>query len=286
METITSRGQLVNLINQKGVETYVHLLETGKKILHTIIYDKKYNEFYRVEWGEIKDGDNITHLWYKENPVNVKFDKYSAKWLTKEERKAKRNLSISGEEDPERFIMKDGLIFINGETRNLKEEKGYNKVEVVAGEAGKGKSEYAFNKVAEALKKNKSVLFFALDAPKEEITRRIFRSLIPEIYSKFEKKLPLEDSEVKELNEAVYLLENAKLTIDENFTANDNYILSKMKSHAKGEDGLDLVIVDSLKISTSDESKKAVLSIHERMDLYRQELGCKVIITTQLNRNL
>ena len=82
---IKSRGQLIDLINKKGVETTLVSIGKDKKELHTIIHCKKNNEFYRIVWGEIRGDGDVFHLWYENEIAKVKLNHETGKWMTKDE---------------------------------------------------------------------------------------------------------------------------------------------------------------------------------------------------------
>lgn len=287
---ISSRGQLIELINTKGVETYPIHADDDRKVLNTIIHCKKNNEFHRIAWGEVKDENDMLHLWYDEEVKKVKLDRGSGFWLTKEEMKEaieKRTKSEIGANIKEvsLYNVKDNLVFINGLNTELKEEDGFNSVQVVGGAAGSGKSEYVLREAAKTIKKDESVLLFSTDETPQQIIKRLVRILAPNAYRKFEKRALMDSDDLIELNEALQLLLNSKLTIENNYLIDDNYILNKMEEIADSEDGLDLVVIDYLRLGIGTENHQAIIGIHEKMDVFRQKLGCKVIITTQLNRS-
>lgn len=278
MEKITSRAQLVEMINN-CVETYAGDIKKDLKTLYTIIFNKKNREHYRIEWGEVKDPSGAFHLWFKPDLICVKFDSKTAKWLSASERREERKRV---EEKDGIVKLEDGLLFINGETRNIN-EASFNEVEVVGGPVGSGKSNYVYKQAAKELKKGNRVLMFALEDATSEVHRRIIRAVEFELYGKIEKGLELTEDELLKIEDAKTLLSN--LVIYSSNLIETNYILSKMEEeHNKKE--LSLVIVDSLHlVQDSTESVQSIEKLHSYMDKFRQELGIKVILTFQTNRD-
>lgn len=279
MERITNRAKLVDLIN-RGVETYSGDIKKDLKTLYTVVFNKKNREYYRIEWGEVKDPAGVFHLWFKPEMVCVKFDNRTARWLTASERKEERKKRA----DKDGIVkMENGLLFINGETRNIN-ESSFNEVEVVGGSVGSGKSNYVYKQAAKELKKGNRVLIFALEDGISEVQRRIVRALEFEIYEKIEKGLNLTEAELFQFQKSKKLLSN--ITIDCSDVIETNYILSKIeKEHNKEE--LSLVVVDSLHlVEDSTESISSIESLHSYMDKFRQELGIKVILTFQTHNKM
>lgn len=274
MKPITSRGELVSLVN-KGIETYQCINKENEKILHTIIRNSRNREYYRIEWGILLDTNKMWHLWYNPEIVKVTLDKRTAKWMTNKERED----YIQKNEDNLSWMYKDGLLFISGETRNFEEE---DKVSFVSGKKGSGKSEYAYAQAAKYLKSGRSVLFFSTSTDAAEVSRRIFRTMIKDIYDKLEKNIALNQDELRELNEAIAIMHLGKLSINTEYTIDENYIIKKMYEKSSTKKGLDLVVIDSL--SFSDGVAKNILDIHNKIDTHRQILDCKVVITTKLNK--
>lgn len=286
---ITSRGRLIELINNNGIATYPVESKKGTRAVNTIIHCKKRNEFYRLVWGEVKGNNKVVYLWYDETADKVKLDSSSGLWLTKEERSDKVDKgyesTIGG--NIKQFALyneKDDLVFINGIKTTFKEEDGFNKVNVVAGKTGKGKTEHVLRKVGEAIIKDESILFFAIEESEQEILRRLIRVMALDVYTKFENREILSKEDLIKLGDTLHLIANSKMIIINNDLIDDNYIIDKMHEVANEENGLDLVIIDSLKLSYESRNSEQVISVHEKIDIYRQKLGCKVIITTQMAR--
>lgn len=284
---IKSRGQLIDLINKKGVETTLVSIGKDKKELHTIIHCKKNNEFYRIVWGEIRGDGDVFHLWYENEMTKVKLNHETGKWMTKDEEREMINenerLVNATIDEMELYTMRDNLVFVNGINKDLDER--VNKVQVVGGAAGAGKTLHVIKEVAKAIKEGKSILYFSTEKSAKEVIKLLIGVMAPEVYEKYVRGVPLTDEESEELNEITELISNSKLIIEDNNLVDNNYIIDRMEEVAESENGLDLVVIDHLKLSPGKHNHQAVVSIHEMMDMYRKKLGCKVIITAQLNKN-
>lgn len=284
---INSRGQLIELINKDSLETFPVETDGDKKVLNTIIFNKKNNEFYRIVWGEVKDENNVYYLWYNEEVEKVVLDKSSGTWFTKDEKK--KSIEDNNENTIESSIkqfalynVKDKLVFINGMYADSKE---LDTVEVIAGRTASGKSEHVLREVVKAIEKDQSVLLFSTENNAKEVVGRLIRIIAPEAYRKLERGLDMTPEDTKQIEDAQDFLSKSKLVIDNNYLVDDNYILDKMEEVSNSENGLDLAIIDFLQLSPGNVNHKSIIGIHEKVDIYRQKLGCKVIITTQLARS-
>lgn len=287
---IASRGQLIELINDSGVETFPVKADSGKRIVNSIIHCKKKDEFYRVVWGEVKDDNKVSYLWYDEQTYKVKLDNASGLWLTKEETKQSiedmREPKINA--DIKKFALyniEDDLLFINSIQGNSKDDE-VNSVQVVGGRTGKGKTQHVIREAAESIKKDQSIIYFSTEELAQDILSRLIKVLADDAYTKFERRDLMTSKDMIDLGEALHLVAKSKMTIHHSYAIDDNFILEKMSEVANSENGLDLVIIDSLKLPYNPEDHAAVIAIHKEMDKYSQKFGCKVIITTQLNRSL
>lgn len=289
MKPIESRGQLIDVINRFGVETYPVEINEDKKVLHTVVHKKRTRQFYRITWGEVRDNEGIFHLWYNENYERVELDPASKKWVNNQEKKEiieARTRKMFGIE-VERFDFSSTnkeLIFINGLISDLEKKERVNEVQVLGGLEGSGKTEYVIKETARALKRKESVLFFSIDEEPSEVMRRLIRTLALDSYSKLEKKKPILEEDQQKLNEAMDLISNSKLIIDNHYLVDDNYILNKMREVSESENGLDFVVIDYLKLDVTGNFDQ-LIKIHEKMEMYRQKLGCKVIMTTRMKNN-
>lgn len=285
---IQDRGQLIKVIKD-GLETNIVRTEENKTTSNTIAYDEKERKFYRVSWGEVKDGENNFYLWYDENPVIVTIDNESGLWLTNAEKKEQmnnRSKSSIGEEitDIEWSNIDKGLIFINGLKSDDDYKNGVNKVQVVGGRTGQGKTTHVLRETAKALEEKQSVLYFSFEESQLDVIKGIVRQLAPEALAKIEGKGYGDATpyEVKSYREATDLISNSKLIIDNNPSMDDNYMVKRMEEVAKSNNGLDLVVIDFLRLSQNQSNVNEIINVHDRMEIYRRKLGCKVIITTQL----
>ena len=278
------------LIKNKGVETYPIPSKPGSKIFNTIIYDKMKNKFYRIEWGEIADEDGVNHLWYSDIVEEVKLNesRWQEGWLTKKEIKEidvkeSEKIGIVNMSDYLLHNVENNLINVN-EANKL----DFDNLQIIGGEIGKGKTLYSTGKALEALINNESVLLFSTEISKEETkarmqsilsNTRMLSKLTTDKFNNEESKMSFIDG----------FLNKAKLTIDDNYLINDNYVVNKMRQQAKEKDGLDLVIIDNLhlvvgnsKLNNNEEFDRIQHLLEDVCD----ELKCRVLVTIQLNRSL
>lgn len=284
---ISNRGELVELINSQGVETYPVKSKTGTRMVNTVIYNKYKDKFYRLEWGEVADSDQVYHLWFNEEAEEVYLNKSRWKdgWFTSDEIS-----KIDSEECQKRGVLDMSEYLLHNVENNLvdvSEDLDFDNLKIVGGRAGKGKTHYAIIKTIEAIANGESVLFFSTENNADEINRRIVKVLsetralshiTDKEFANDEDKMAMIDSFINE----------AKLTIDNNDLMDNNYVVNKMKSHAKTKVGLDFAVVDSLKVVTYNNELNncdAFAEINNRLEDVSNELGCRVLITTQLNRS-
>ena len=287
---ISNRGQLIHLINNWGVETNPVDSKPGTNIYHTIIYDKKKDKYYRIEWGEVADADKVYHLWYNDEAVEVQFNKSRWKngWFTKKEVK-----KIDAEETQKRGLLNmDNFLLHNVENNlvniNEIENSNFNKIQLIGGKTGKGKTWYSVNKAIEAMKDGKTVLFFPIESTAEEIIRRMKKILADTRALSWitEKRFKNEQDKDKFIDD---FIKNSNLIINENYLIDDNYIVSTMRKQSKTEEGLDFVIIDGIHLvldNTELNNYKDFERIQNLLEDVSHELKCQTLITTQINRNM
>lgn len=288
---IESRGQLIEAI-KSSVETRDLKTEGSKKTSESIIYNNKEDRFYRVSWGEVKSGENNYYLWYDENPEIVTFDEDTSLWLTKEEKKESienRSKSRIGEgiTDIKWGDVEKGLVFINGlRSDNIDYKNGINKVQVIGGRTAQGKTNHVIEETIEAIKKNESVLYFALEDNAQDIVRKIARKFIPEVIDKLDRKkgVLITEEEKRSFEETLELISSSSLIIDNTHPMDENHMIKRMEEVSKSEKGLDLVVIDFLQLAHNRSNVNGIIALHDIMETYRKEFGCKVLITTQLAR--
>lgn len=268
---ITSRGQLVDLINRYELETERTSSEEGTKMFRTILhwkdeYDK--DRFYQVKWGEVRDIDNYYHLWFNDKLEEVYPSEWETGWYTKEEVRKINMSQVMGWEASKI----ETRILLDKVSKSLVVGKDINgiifdRVESVGGLTGSGKTEYALIKAIEKLLSKGSVLYFSTETSKKDIVKRTSRLL---------------DKSMVEQPEEI--LNNPDFVIIDGIELDDSYILKKME-----EINADLVIIDVLQmVSSSDglNNSLKILDIHRKLDRAAIDLDCEVLVTTQLNREV
>lgn len=264
---ISSRKKLISLINKFGIETYPVCSKSGRKIVNTIIYNKYKDKFYRIKWGEIIYKDNISHLWYDENVDEVFLNKsiWEKGWHSKQE-----------------------LIEIDKKHRNKRKGKNLEEFSFCNIEknmidcntfplSSEGKSRYTFVRLLNALCENQSILFFSTNYSSKEIEAILKQTAID-----LDKNKPIDMSYEDVLSKSLC---QSKLKIYDDLIES-NYIISEMQTQASKTTGLDLVIIDNLKLNIDKNSLNnysIIVDIHSKLEKEAVHLGCKMIINTQFN---
>ena len=288
---IQNRGQLSELIRNNGVETNKVHDEAGVELYHTIIYNKKTDRHYRIEWGEIVDKDNISHLWYESEAKKVTLNKspWIKGWFTKEELKEidlrennkKSDLNLNFDNDMLHNV-ENNLVILSEQN----DFTAHDNMELVGGKTGKGKTLYSIRKAVEKLIDNKSVLFFSTEEQQREIIRKMVLILKNDTFFKQISDRDIITDNDREL-EALKFLKNSKLNIDDNDLLHTNYIVNKMRELKESDSGLDYVVIDGLHIISSGnenvERHNEMKSIYNALELAGDELNSEILITTQLN---
>lgn len=282
---IKSRQELARLINNQAVESYPVQSKPGRKIMNTIIYDNKKDKFYKVEWGEIANEDQVNFLWYNDNADEVFLNpKNNEGWFTKAEIK---NLNFKG---GYKMNMEKLLLDVDNNVVNINITDEMNidveNISVVGARAGKGKTWYAMRKTVEHLIKGDTVLFFSMEETHGELISRM-KKLIME--TRFAKEICDDfDSKNEETKEMIVndFIKSADIMIVNSNTMDTNSIILKMKEVNKIKQ-LDLVLIDSLQVNLESKFRNTVeiQAILDSLEIVSEELKCKVIVTTQLGLN-
>ena len=159
---------------------------------------------------------------------------------------------------------------------------------ILAGRPGLGKTAFATN-IAKNIGKEKPVVFFSLEQPREQIFERILAA---------ESDVPLEDirtgvfvgnaKHVEQITEAQERLEPVfrNLHIDDTSAVSSSYIASvaRQKFFEQGE--LGLIIVDYLHIMKLDQGPlvETLGAAVKELRALGRELGCPVLLLSQLSR--
>ena len=283
---ISSKGDLIKLINEFAVETFPVNSSEGTRIFNTIIQNKE-ERHYRLKWGEVADENMIEHLWFEKklDEVFLNSSEVAPGWKTKKEI---AELKLTESRLMDIYQMNDCILYnveknILG-VKNPTDWKDDNLTLVGSGPGG-GKTEYAIGETARAILDNKSVLFFSTSNKAEEVERRLLRTMTLKVHDKFENRKTIAVEDISKLSKASKVIKDAKLIIDDTFLINDKYIERKMLEVSKSKNGLDLVVIDYLQMVLSDNGLNnydEVVRVHKSLDRIASKLGCKVLVTTHI----
>ena len=269
-------------MNNWSVETYPITSKPGANLYNTIIYDKKKDKYYRIAWGEIADADNVYHLWYNDTAKEVQLNKSTWKkgWFTKEEI---RNIDVEESNKKGTLNMNNYLLhnieynFVN---ENISKSETGEKI-------SKGETWYSIKKTIEAMKDNKSVLFFPIGITEKEVIIRIKKVLTDTRISSWLTKKNLNEKDKNKLIDD--FIKNSNLIIDENNLIDNNYIVKKMRKQSNTEKGLDFVVIDGINLVVDDtelDNSKEFEIIQNLLENVNHELKCQTLITIKSDKDI
>ena len=164
-----------------------------------------------------------------------------------------------------------------------------NELIILAARPGMGKTAFALNiatNVAKNTKKNVAIFNFEMSA--EQLVNRMFSSLGQINFSKFRNGNFNNDEWVK-LSEAVSILADTNIKIDDTPGSTISDIRSKCRRLASTEEGLALVVIDYLQLITgsaknANNRQQEVSEISRGLKMMAMELHVPVIALAQLSR--
>ena len=162
---------------------------------------------------------------------------------------------------------------------------------IIAARPGMGKTAIAVNLAANvAINAKKTVALFNLEMPAEQLAQRMLSS-VGQIDGGKIRTGHLAHNDWKRLNEAISLLAETNLYIDDTPGATIGDIRAKCRRLASSNSGLDLVIIDYLQLisgSTRYASNRQleVSEISRVLKVMALELGIPVIACAQLSRSV
>lgn len=280
---IKNRGELTKLINE-GFETKKVVSKPGTEIFHTIIYDKRKDCYFRIEWGEIADDSQVNHLWYNDFASKVTYHKAENKkgWLTKDE----ENQAVNNEEDPLHDLKISSYLLHNVEhnlvNMNAKNNLKFENVTITGGATGKGKTLYSVKKMVEALAKGDKVLFFSLENKKHEVLDKMIKILNDDDFLATISNRSFETKDEKKKYIGDFLL-SASLTIHDDFLIGEKELISLIEK--KSQEGLDLVVIDGLYLMLG-HSELSNPKEFDRLQHILENLGHKLNIQFLLTAQL
>lgn len=264
---ISSRGELIELIEKKAIKTELVKKDKNKTMFYTVIYNKRNDEFYRITWGHISQEHGQDIVYCNENIENVKLHPETGKFLTKEEiiyedQYAKDDLIpqkisefVKDKSDEKHLIFKGGL---------------KNKFKTFySNDLAK---EHLISKTSKNFLKGKSLLYvsnYDSDFELEELQKSFEKAVVE---GKDKAKYP---KDVKSHSMFISLINHG----DPGFTIK-NAILEYLNEEGKNID-LDLVVIDYLVLEeNTEDAEKRILEEHRVLNEMREYLGFKIIIRT------
>ncbi|HOZ53876.1 MAG TPA: replicative DNA helicase [Bacilli bacterium] len=164
-----------------------------------------------------------------------------------------------------------------------------NQLIIVAARPAMGKTSFALNIATHAaIQGKKTVALFNLEMSAEQLTNRILQS-VAQIDGYKMRTGRLEHNDWKKLNEAISLLNDTRIYIDDTPGITIGEIRAKCRRLAASEEGLGLVIIDYLQlvsvVTRSTYSRQQEVSeISRSLKTMSLELGVPVIALAQLSR--
>lgn len=159
---------------------------------------------------------------------------------------------------------------------------------LIAARPAMGKTAFSLN-IAQnaALKANAKVAIFNLEMSKEQLTQRMIAATSQVELNKI-KNGKLDDEEWPKITQAINVLQNTNIYIDDSPGITAVELRSKCRRLKVENNGLDLVLIDYLQLMEGDvksESRQQEISkISRSLKILAKELGCPVVALSQLSR--
>ena len=161
---------------------------------------------------------------------------------------------------------------------------------IIAGRPSMGKTSLAMN-IAEyvAVEKQLPVGIFSMEMPGEQLAMRMLSSL-GRINSNKVRTGRLADEDWPRLNNAVGLLDKARMFIDDSASLNAMDLRARARRMASEHGELGLIVVDYLQLMQSTENNEnratEISAITRALKILAKELKVPVLAVSQLNRSL
>lgn len=160
---------------------------------------------------------------------------------------------------------------------------------ILAARPSVGKTAFALNLAMNAIVKNKSVIFFSLEMPAEQLMQRMISSLSYVNNYKFKEPDKLIKDEKEKILLAYEKIKDKKFFIDDSGSIKLNEIIWKSKK-LKEKEQLDLIIIDYMQLIPLDSSngnrQQEVSKISRSLKQLARELNVPIIALSQLNRRV
>lgn len=238
-------------------------------------------------------GSEITELCTERKPITEKIGEAQTMVLalTAKEKSRPESLpslyrkvlmDIDGRKNnPEGRGLLTGLLDIDSNIHPFKP----GRVVVLAARPSMGKSALAIN-IASHIGKEKSVLFFSLEMPKDEIVERVLSSSIGIDYGLIQGD-GLPDEDWGRISQGDHALKHSSLYIDDQAGSTLNQLMAKARKH-KHKHGLDLIVIDYVQLMQGVGSNRTeeIGSISRGLKEMAKDLECPVLLLSQLNRGV
>lgn len=286
---IRSRGELMELIEKCGIRTNLVNETKSVKVFHTIIRIKKRDLFYRLVWREILQNDEIV-IQYEENVEIVYWHTPSKAFMTKSEihyyNENRPEINISeGISDIERSKFKGDLL-LKGNVVNSFSKGAFKRQSSMK---STGSSLYLIKKAAEALSKNKNVLFISTENFPKTIHDNILKGLD---FLEENEKSKISEKDLEHLDEHINNTEileheeqedyNIKVVGDKKELVDLNYIFREINEFFNEHKKIDLVIVELGELYF-DYQEEGYKEFYNLLDSYRRNYGTEIIVSNKVN---
>lgn len=259
---VKNKAILRNLL-KTGQDITALAFETDKEI--PMVLEKAEQSLFGVTQTFVKN-----HFVHIKEIVGKRFEEYSEANDSKEKDKLK---GISY-----------GFSNLDFYTQGLKA----GELIIIAARPSMGKSAFALNIVQHvAMDSGKSIGFFSLEMPKEQMVDRLFSSYLRVDASKLQKGL-LDAEDFSRMGDALEKLSEASIFFDDT----GGVTVSELKSKARRlqmEHGLDLIVIDYLQLMTGNNPLNRVQEISDisrSLKALGRELQVPVIALSQLSRSV
>lgn len=161
---------------------------------------------------------------------------------------------------------------------------------VIAGRPSMGKTSFCMN-LAEyaAIEEGMRVAVFSMEMPGEQLATRLISS-IGRVNATRLRSGQLKDEDWPRISNAIRLLNNAKIHVDDSAGLTPIEVRSRARRLARELGGLDMIVIDYLQLmqsSDSSENRATEISAMTRsLKMLAKELDLPLIILSQLNRSL
>lgn len=159
---------------------------------------------------------------------------------------------------------------------------------IIAARPAMGKTSFALNIVLNLLEKGEGVAFFSLEMPSEQLMLRLL-SMKTSIQLQRLRVGDMNDDEWSRLNDAVEMMRQSHLYVDDQGSVNINQLRSKLRKLKSHHPEVGLAVIDYLQIMSGTGNKDRHLEVSEMsrgLKMLARELGIPIIALSQLNRGL